>query len=163
MKRMIVVTLLLAVAIEVESQEAKVIALDPVDSHVANEAWDNLQQAQKTWTDVQKLMTEKYLRVGYRDKEAGGEIYEGLTGSASFISSGNTVIWSSGSGIPRTKAQVDKDERDYQERIRKAKYYRRGWEDGFQFTSDFRYIVPKAAETPKQNSLWMTYPTTVSQ
>jgi len=157
MKNILFVFALLIVA-GLGAQEAKVLPLKSDDSFEAKEAWYKLQDAQKEWDAVQSKVKEKYLLVPYGDKEAGNEILEPCSISNPCLSSSTNVFTLTGrthqlSAVEEeAKAKREEQYRKEAEENRKtAHYQRKGWENGFQFSSDFKYIVPKPAPVYENN------------
>lgn len=143
----------LLLAMNLGAQEARVLELSRGDAYDVKQAWLNLQEAQGRWDGVQTRVKEKYLRVPYGDKEAGSEISAFNT---STVLSGSSFFYSLGhEPTPEERANLviveQEAARERVDRRRHAMYERKGWESGFQFTSDFRFIVPKStATTPTQ-------------
>jgi len=139
-------------------QEAYVVQLSVPDATQARETWDQLQTAKKNWEAVQKAMALKYLVVDPSDPEASDKHYvgEGLTGTANsgtlttYLSLGSIV------NLPlsaQEAARLAKEEDKRVEQWKREKRQRRGFESccentlpQFQFTRDFRFIVPEKVE-----------------
>jgi hypothetical protein len=130
MRKILGLVVLLLAGYGVNSQEAKVIALDSWDADQAHGAYMRLLAARKDWDDAQDRIIERYLRVGYGDPEAGMEAY-------SPVITNNGITWSLSDHI--TQKDLDKEVN----RQKKASYHRKGWENGFVFSGDFKFIVPK--------------------
>lgn len=151
MKR-VLLTVGLMMAIVVSAQEARVIELSKNDTYDVQQAWLNLQSAQRQWDAVQQRVTDKYLRVPYGDKDEGREVVGGALSITSGTFTMGNVLWSSGSSVeptPKEQAALElaaqEAAKEREDRRRHAMYERKGWENGFTFTDDFRFIVPKSA------------------
>lgn len=139
-------------------QEAKVIALDAADAASVKSKWDAFKAAEKAWADEQERIRTKYLTVPYGDPEAGYADTSSLgfsTGTTSFILSrcDNLSLTNQpqqDSNCLAYQGPSKEEERKEEERRRKARYHRKGWDNGFQSSSDFRFIVPKAYQ-PSSN------------
>lgn len=164
----ILVALALLVAAVLQAQEAKVISLQEKDSRIAKEAWENLQQAQQTWEHVQDLLNQKYLQVPWDDPQRGNhEIANNVWPAYSGLNWVSTVsdchVLQLNPQTDERKARCSKEEAQerlaYDEARKKARYYRQGWENGFQFSYDFKYIVPKPTPViDYPNRMFLTTP-----
>lgn len=139
MKRVVLV-IGLFLAVGLGAQEARVLTLNSGDACDAKAAWTNLQDAQKRWEEVQEHVRKKYLQVHYGDPEAGSEIVGLTSGTGTILFSGTANFTSN----PTNEEVIAAAERERQ-RERLATYSRKGWEGGFQFTNDFKFIVPKGS------------------
>jgi hypothetical protein len=150
MKFVLVIVIVFLGASSLPAQTARVIALTPADTTEVSDKYEALQRAQKDWDDLQLKIKEKYTIVSSDDKERGSS-YSGwlIINSGAALSSGSFLI---GGGdnhcetaeekLARKKLEA-KQEQDYKEYIKNMRYLRLGWEDGFEFTKDFKFIVPK--------------------
>jgi len=147
-------------------QEAYVVSLKPDDAMKAKATYDKLQQAQKDWADTQKHIALKYLIVEPTDPEASDKHYVGETdtginiSSSGTLSSGNLALryitTIGGNQSEPTKeeiAQETKEEKAYIERFNREKRQRKGFDGNcsnclpkFEFTHDFKFIVPSKPE-----------------
>ncbi len=163
MKNAILVLIVLVVAVSY-AQEAKVISIERKDSEIAGEAWKNLQHAQKTWDHVQEVLRDKYTVVPEGDKDASNTVISSsLVGTNATIFCADQILSMSGTQLV-SKEELAKCHGE-QEKERKARppsmTYRRGWENGFVFSSDFKYIVPKSP-LPAPPNQWQYMSTPVS-
>jgi hypothetical protein len=137
--RNLIIGLLLAIcSCAVFAQRAKVVQLSQDDATRVYAKWRVLQDAQKAWDEEQKKIATKYTYVRFEDKDKG-----------TMEAPGNEwpMIIYTGSD-PKEKAS----EAAQWDKYRKVAYwYRSGWEYGFEFTDDFKFIVPKKAPEFKQN------------
>ena len=160
MRSLILAVFLLATA--ALGQEARVIQIKSEDSVELKQKWEVLQVAQKSWDEANGRIKKDYIVVKEGDKDAGRQVlfaYD-LSGSkmavywTSGIIDGCNMLWADS-----TKPRPQEDAKRCEEIQRKAEknrasmlFYRNGWESGFEFTPDFRFIVPRKPEPPKPNS-----------
>lgn len=147
----VVLLVILAISCAIASaQEARVLTLNSGDACDAKAAWTNLQDAQKRWEEVQEHVRKKYLQVHYGDPEAGSEIVGLTSGTGTLLFSGHATFTNY---TPTNEEVVAMAERERQ-RERLATYGRKGWEGGFQFTNDFKFIVPKSGGNSTSNCVF---------
>lgn len=127
------------------AQSARVIALSDGDAANLKAKWDALKLAEKNWADAQEEVKAKYLTVPYQDPEAGYEYNPPTANGVSFASTTSSCWTYAENGRMVETEDCKKEQAAERERQKKARYNRRGWEYGFEFTGDFRYIVPKVA------------------
>jgi hypothetical protein len=147
-------------------QEARVIEIKPEDSAELKQKWEALQVAQNAWDQIHVRITNSYTVVKEGDKDAGGQVFfQNISGGqmgAYWTTDSCHVLWVD-SAHPRPQEDVKRCE-DIQRKAEKNRapmlFYRRGWERGFQFTPDFRYIVPKPEVTPQPNNQFWQFGTT---
>lgn len=109
-------------------QEAAVVSLDTQDQAKASQLYQQMKDAEKAWSMLQSEIESRYLTVAKSDPDASGNEYPG---DPVF-----TVSWCSGDcGVTK-------------EASRKVKYYRIGFGSGFEFSKDFRFLVPKLYQPP---------------
>ncbi len=140
----------LFIAVSLGAQEARVISLESKDTTVAREAWENLQHAQATWAHLQEVLRDKYTVVPEGDKDASNTVISsGLIGNSTscgiFLNVNKDQTVSALTDIEKCRAEQGKYHKEHP-----SLTYRRGWESGFEFSSDFKYIVPKPAAVPSQ-------------
>jgi len=153
----------LTLAFEVHCQEAHVVALTPADASSAKITWEQLQAAQKAWDAEQKRIALKYLIVTPHDPEATSTKFD----EPIFPTSATITITSS--DHVHTSLDTPPDELARQEAEHRAEVYRqsklnrkrRGFDDNcstcipkFQFSHDFKYIVPPKPEPVTQTPGW---------
>jgi hypothetical protein len=142
-------------------QEAYVVQLSPVDATQARQTWDALQTAQKNWEATQNGIALKYLIVDPKDPDASEQPYTPIgalltTGSAM----GCIIISSEGSlDCSNQKTELDKEGVERKKEYAREKRQRRGFQSdienklpSFEFSHDFRYIVPAKAAAKSATS-----------
>jgi len=150
-KLLAVVTLLLTTTI-IGGQEAKVIQLSQEDTAIAHAKWQALQDAQKTWDEEQKRLAKKYTFVHGDDPEAGDTQAWDMSGNGLAYSITSTATWTTSSSP--SPAEIAAAQKAYEEHKKKDWWFRSGWESGFDFSKDFRFIVPKAAPRVVSPNCW---------
>ena len=108
------------------------IELKSTDAKEAKAKWEALQSAQEDWKKFQKHIEDDYTTVPQGDKDAGGLILGVGTNCLASGSDGRYTI---------TGCSFDDS---HKMEPQKALAFRRGWEYGFEFDRDFRFIVPVA-------------------
>lgn len=164
-------------------QEAYVVQLSATDSAASRAAWTNLQTAKKNWEEVQKGISQKYLIIDANDPDASDYHYVGVLIAGDLIFGSGTItsahiltsascLGADGKGydcytgkpiLGPSKEELDgrrKEDEERQDRYAKEKRQRRGFGENcstclpkFEFSHDFRYIVPVKHEqeyTPPQ-------------
>jgi hypothetical protein len=166
MKRAI---LFLILAASVGAQTANVIELEPVDAVKAQKVWDTLQKAQADYDFTLKILGEKYTLVKSGDPDAGNastgiDVPVGTGYTSGVVSACNTIQWQDQN---KDCPMPSKEELEKRAKEQKAwddehfRYYRKGFEGGFEFSKDFRFIVPKkTAPMPIINMPWYASPAT---
>jgi hypothetical protein len=161
-------TILFLLATSVFAQTANVIELTPADQARTQKAWDALQKAQTEWDSTRKELEQKYILVREDDPDASNErtlinldsVGTGMV-TNTFWSNGTTSICNT-IGYQGDCPKPSKEEIEKADKERKAyseaheRYFRKGFENGVNFSKDFRFIVPKVAE-PKTNTWPNTY------
>jgi hypothetical protein len=167
MKKLIIVGLIAILGLAALAQQARVISLSPEDASDVKQAWKQLQDAQRHWDFVQKKVRYHYLTVPYGSPEATSSIitddfYENGTGIGYAIAT--SCFYNIGGTDNRESESCKKERAEREEQAKKARYLRSGWGDGFEFTDDFKYIVPKAPPLrPQQwNGIMLNPATTVN-
>lgn len=141
------------------AQDAKVLALSPVDAQQAQAKYQALQRAQKEWDSFQERIKQDYLIVPKGDPEAGNVMPSFFRLPSCTTSSTATINLDNGmtSTIPGEKEAISECEENANkvdkknEREHPTMYQRVGWEQGFTFTKDFKFLVPAAAKELKYN------------
>jgi len=128
------------------AQTAKVIQLDAKDSQQAKEKWDALQKAQADWDAEKQSIKEKYVLVKQDDPDKGNE-------SIWLNGRGNITVYttSCASGGESCLSPEERQKRKADEDAH-YRYYRSGFENGFQLSKDFKFVVPDAPPPPKYPS-----------
>jgi hypothetical protein len=154
--KLALIAMVMLYGISVGAQTANVIELDVVDSIRAERVWTELQKAQADWNDLQKSFGERYTLVKHGDPDAGATsttIGPPVAWAIGGVT-GTTTLCGSVIGQPdcpkETREQIekrDKEQREWEDAH--LRYYRKGFESGFEFSKDFKYIVPKPQETAK--------------
>jgi hypothetical protein len=165
MKKVIVGALIAVFGLAALAQQARVMSLSSDDASDVKKAWEQLQDAQRHWDFVQKKVRYHYLTVPYGSPEATSSVvtddfYENGMGIGFTVA---TCFYTIG-GDSRESEACKKERAEREELAKKLRYLRQGWSDGFEFTDDFKYIVPKApAPLPKQwNGIMLNPATTVN-
>lgn len=152
MKTLMVLALLL-VAQGTRAQTARVIPLSSEDAQIARAKWDALQAAQKAWDAEQDQIAKKYTYVKRDDPDASGsmvpEAFSFSTGYATITTDGLLAVTIDPCKNPKTSPQSCADKKKAEDAER---YFRQGFESGFEFDKNFLYLVPKAPEI-QSNSL----------
>ena len=118
---------LLFVVCCVYAQTARVVPLSPADQKEALTKWAALEKAQTDWNTFQARIQTDYLTVSGDDPDKGN------LGREEGFNDGVTCSGCKGS--------------DW-------KYYRKGFESGFEFDKSFQFIVPKPAPVSPQPYQW---------
>lgn len=159
MKRIILILAVLAISSTLCAQSANVIEMAPADAVKAQAAWNRLQQAQKDWNMVKQKLGEQYTMVKHRDDPGSSGvstlIYEASGTGVSGVFFGGTktsTVCLNGACPGPSKEELAKQEVERQAyNDAHLRYYRIGFTDGFEFSSDFKYLVPKSPVEPHQN------------
>lgn len=142
-------------------QTARVIPLSPEDAQTVKAKWDALQAAQKAWNEEQDQIAKKYTYVKRDDPDASGS----MTPMAFSLTTGAFRVTTTAYGLvtvvdpcknPKTpgdrQACADQKKAEAAER-----YFRKGFEEGFEFDKEFKYIVPKTTtQNCNQSGWWIT-------
>jgi len=124
------------------SQDAKVIKLDVKEASQAKQLYQNLQSAQKEWDAFQNSIKETHLVVPESDPDKGYLVVSGIFTEQNVVCTAGDKVKT----VVKCAAGIEEEEKP------EYKYTRRGWENGFSFSEDFLYIVPKAQEGAVGNS-----------
>lgn len=137
-------------ALPLYSQTAKVIALDAADTAQAKSLDDQLKALTEKREVFRRSIIEKYLVTS--DRASGNEYYAEASLTTLTVSSGNFITCGIGSPtcsivLPPETAEEKKARK---EREAKRRWYRAGWGayGKYEFTDDYRYIVPVKDELP---------------
>jgi hypothetical protein len=145
-------------------QEARVIQIKPEDSAELKQKWDALQAAQNAWDQIHVRITNEYTTVKEGDRDAGSQVFLDISGGqmATYWTVDSChVLWMDGEH-PRPAEDVkrcEKIQREAEKNRAPMLFYRQGWERGFQFTPDFKYIVPKPEARPQPNNQFWQFGT----
>ena len=165
---------LLAVALSCVSQTARVIELKPEDAQMVKSACEKLDAAQKAYDDAVDRVRQEYTVVLEGDPDAGATWVADKDESGFLVGSGTTkwvtvggyLTWRDDDPCTRSLESVAcltnrlRDAKALEAEGKKPKprirghYKRRGWENGFEFTPDFRFIVPKPEPPLAQPGPW---------
>jgi hypothetical protein len=147
MKTMLIVLLIAAPCF---GQEAKVLQVEPADATKAQELYEKMQQAEKDWKDYVEATKEKYLTVPYDSPERGNQTYERPSNTTTALFSGSgCILWGTMAGESNKCEQERESRMKQREKEDKLKpWHRAGWESmEFEFSKDFKFIVPKPRDT----------------
>ena len=155
MKRIIVFLLF---AVSVGAQSADVIELDRTDATEVRAAWTKLQDAQTKWDALHERMRQKYTLVKEGDPDKGNlstfiNPGTGISGTITFASGCNVISITptevaGDCGKPPSKEELARQEKERKEYAdAHERYFRKGFENGFEFSKDFRFIVPGVPKT----------------
>jgi hypothetical protein len=147
-------------ASSVFAQTAHVIPLSEADAQAAKVKWETLQHAQKDWDDFQNEIAKNYTVVPLSDSDAGSTTYYEDEKAGFFLYSSGTsgITWGepekckTPEEIAAEKKREAEDKKAQEEYQKNLKAYRKGWENGFQFDKDFKFIVPKIIYTPSSTN-----------
>jgi hypothetical protein len=153
----ILLTLLAAAALA--AQTAKVVPLEEKDSQRMQALAHAKGVAIGAYEKAIKEIERKYVAVP-ADKQAGGTIYRSDESGRSWVSSGTIVSATSYNAsdpcnrfgyhtVPCLKKQLAEAEKLEKEKgepkpLPPPLFYRYGFEGGFEFSDDYRFIVPKS-------------------
>lgn len=158
MRNFIVGALLVMVAVCTVGQEARVVQLSDEDARSAKLSWERLQKAKSDWEVTSAFVKAKYLQVPVTDAEAGSRvILNSLNGGGGPTTMCADQIVGFAGTMPSV---VELAKCHHQQVAEAAKHpamtYRRGFENGFEFSSDFKYVVPtaKVAPRPLPSQFW---------
>jgi hypothetical protein len=157
------------------AQDAKVIELTPADAVKAEQVYQAKQKADQAWKDEQKELAERYTVVDEKDSDASNTLVDSIFGTVSGVASIQPPCFA-GTSDPNYKCPDTIGTNCHQEATNPpgqtvcgptetpapskpfVHYYRQGWQNGFDFSKDFRFIVPKPDEAPKNtcppNVMW---------
>ena len=142
---LLVVFVLGPVSRSVLAQSAKVIPLSTEDAAEAKSLSDQQAALEKKKEDFRKSIERKYLTTMSDQKDASSCLAEVTDGTSVVTLVGPLNGNVSGLGIPTDKPPVER---------KPYPVYKSGWDCGrFEYSEDFRYIVP-APEPPLQRQPW---------
>ena len=137
-------TLALLLVVPAQAQDARVIQLKDTDAFTAQKVYDALRKAEKDRDEFEAFIKKTYLVVDEDDPDASHtSVSMYWTLGSSGTSCGVIDSFGFAKAVPCDDAPKSP---------RKPKYYRAGWENGFLFSRDFRFLVPKPA--PLTASPW---------
>lgn len=168
------ILILLLAAIVSLSQSAKVVSLSEADASAAKQAKANLDEAQRKWDELRTDIQQRYV------SDAVSVSGTGLISNS--LGSSSTIVWSGGAirssidpcdirsvsldsfdkAVAACKewfTDRDKAERERKEalaKLPKETVYtlKQDWQGGFEFSDDFRFIVPAP---PKRENVQQRY------
>ena len=182
MKQISLVSILLLLVVSCYAQSALVVPLSAADAAKVQRMHQEMLDAEQRWKDLQTEISNHYLVVDKTDPDASDERWypdngangtSGVTGM--FLKGASIGLTTNGNFVypdecdPKYKAERKKwqDEQDKrtEEREAKSRRYRKGWTKGqncyncgvldFEYSNDWKYIVPKPPETkPANNWTW---------
>lgn len=143
------------------AQDARVLQLSDNDSSIARAKYEALQKAQSEWDHFQEELKQKYLTVPKGDPDAGNTILSGSITSFGTICPDQIVTLGSTQTVSAKEISnchvAQKAEEEKREAKNPTKYQRAGWESGFVFSKDFKFLVPKPEITTVRADRF-TYP-----
>jgi hypothetical protein len=147
--RICVFTLFLIVTAASTAQTAKVIALTPEEARERAELQKQSDEIAAKIKAFDEAIRERYTWVKQGDKDAGNEV---ASGTFSGFTTGTTACFHTLGETPEVTKQRDRACAEWTSKHPSPPpaYYRRGWENGINYTDDFRYIVP--VEAPKYSA-----------
>jgi hypothetical protein len=155
MKQLLVYFVLTMASVQLFAQTALVVPLSPDDTARYKRVHQEMLDAIKRWNDIESEVRDKYLILDKSDPDAGAErVYQ----DDSLNITSESPVWfasdTCGSGCKKYQ----------QERESLAKRVRKGWERSqiyvgeghtldFEFTRDFKFIVPSSPPPPVKNNV----------
>ena len=134
-------TLALLLAVPVQAQDAKVIELKSTDAFSAQKVYDALRKAEKDRDEFEAFIKKTYLVVEEGDADKGSTI---VGESGAWTMGCNAIAFANQPIADYDKCKQAEAEWEKVHNPRpKYQYYRAGWENGFVFSRDFRFLVPK--------------------
>ena len=120
----VVAALLLMLARTTFAQTAKVVPLKPADHEEVKAKWEALQKAQREWDTLKNRIQKDYLEMSENDPDRSYTVIAGEINNTACA--GSTV-----EVVPCPKNVKPE-----------LKYYRKGFENGFEFDSSLSFLVP---------------------
>jgi len=177
------IVMLFALSVAGVGQSALVVQLSPQDASRAKATHQAMLDAEKKWNDMQSEISQKYLIVDKDDPNASDQRW--YTAEDVFFSgTASTATWSTlsvdangylVSGRPceteaEKKARADAQAKAEQEakkreaeREAKSRRWRKNWyQKSFEFSDDFKFIVPKHEEAKPYLPSWINGATLTS-
>jgi hypothetical protein len=143
----------------VGAQSANVLELSSYHSQRALTAWKSLQKAQADWDAVNDEIKEAYTLVKSGDPDAGSMSTAVNVGAVSLWTNstlGCFPVIGEDRSCPKEsaedKAKRERESADWSDKH--LRFYRRGFENGFDFSKDFRFIVPKVPQGGGSHIQW---------
>jgi hypothetical protein len=134
MKRIAAIVTLALGCVPVLAQTAKVVQLSPQDAIKAKQLYDAQVAAEKAYTDF---------RIDIGNRYVSHEVTSPATACAVIVTPGQSIDFSASCTPPKPTPDQEAASHSFQ--------FNQGWWEGFDFSEDFKFIVPK--DYPK-------YPTT---
>jgi hypothetical protein len=124
----VVAALLLMLARTTFAQTAKVVPLKHVDHEEVKAKWEVLQKAQKEWDTLKNRIQKDYLEVSENDPDRS---YTVIAGEINNTACAGSTVEEPAEVVPCPKNVKPE-----------LKYYRKGFENGFEFDSSLGFLVP---------------------
>jgi hypothetical protein len=166
-------------AVALYAQTARVIPIDNADAYKLKQAQEDIDKATAAYDTLVKRIERDYLIVNDRDPDKGNTVAEypySITGTSSSKCCATLLVIGNSSGSIRPSddpcdasyesvACLEKRLLEARQKAAAGKkpeprpvylYWRSGFENGYSFTKDFRFVVPKPPmlSTPDR---WGTY------
>lgn len=123
------------------AQTAKVVPLKPADHEEVKAKWEALQKAQKEWDSLKNRIQKDYLEVSENDPDRSYTVIAGEIDNTACPGSTDEL------------AEVVPCPKNVKPEL---KYYRKGFESGFEFDSSLSFLVPTVpvrSEPPRGSSM----------
>lgn len=136
------------VSVAAHAQSAKVIALSPADAKEAKDLYAQRDAINKRIDDLHQKVTDKYLS---DEKPGPGPSLTGyITTTCAMILSINGVQ----PPCPPETADAKKarEDREAKEKLMHHLEVKDDWRNGFEFSDDFKFVVPKSISMPSNPS-----------
>jgi len=159
---LLALTTLLFVLAKLEGQTGKVVAVSPADAAKARGLHAALKTAEGAWQTFRQRIERDYLTT--TDLQAGSNVNWTDTKDAQFSA---VSIHRCETAILRVAGTLDEYDSPLCVEWRKQhppkpqpppRYKLQGFEDGFEFSQDFRFVVPAAKESAPPCSPWRLGP-----
>jgi hypothetical protein len=124
----LVALLLMMFARTIFAQTAKVLPLKPADHEEVKAKWEALQKAQKAWDTLKNRIQKDYLEVSENDPDRS---YTVIDGETNYTACTGSTVDELVEVVPCPKNVKPE-----------LKYYRKGFESGFEFDSSLSFLVP---------------------
>ena len=166
--------LLVICAVVACGQSGRVVPLLEADTLTARITYINMKEAEAAWEELRIKLGEKYLTVPWGDPDSSGAEYmrpsDSITRSFITTDYGDLVI----SNTPRPqpteaekKAREERRQRELEEWKKRAVFFRKGWDEHaggsgslplFEFSGDFRFMVPGPSTKTEPIPVYHNYP-----
>ena len=136
--KLLILLCLTAIAPALIGQEAKVVVLSGPDAELAHKVYERMKQANAEWDKLREVIAHGYFSDVEEVEEMG-------------------TLWTTAEReLAVVKAKRESEERRAKATKKKVYHAKSGWENGFEFSSDFKFIVP--AQPPKVETCAPRYP-----